>query len=83
MSIYMTFAVESLNTVIRKGTKKQKVLPDDDAALKVVYLATEAASRKWTTPIRDWKKALNRFVMARQTGHSVTSQTSLIHSQLG
>jgi transposase-like protein len=49
--------------VIRKATKKRKVLPNDEAALKVVYLATEAYSRKWTMPIRDWKIALNRFMI--------------------
>lgn len=62
-AIYTTNAVESLNSVIRKATKKRKVFPNDEAALKVVFLATEAASRKWTMPIRDWKKALNRFMI--------------------
>tara|TARA_B100000767_G_scaffold263358_1_gene277030 strand:+ start:150 stop:305 length:156 start_codon:yes stop_codon:yes gene_type:complete len=34
-----------------------------DAALKVVFLAIEAASKKWTMPIRNWKPALNRFII--------------------
>ena len=29
--------------------------------LKVVYLAVNQASRKWTMPIQNWKLALNRF----------------------
>lgn len=62
-AIYTTNAIESLNSVIRKATKKRKVFPNDDAALKVVYLATEAASRRWTMPIANWKKALNRFAI--------------------
>ena len=61
--IYTTNAIESLNSVIRKSVKTRKVFPSDDAALKVIYLATQSASKKWTMPIRDWKEALNRFMI--------------------
>jgi len=61
--IYTTNAIESLNSVIRKSVKTRKVFPSDDAALKVVFLAIESASKKWTMPIRDWKPALNRFMI--------------------
>lgn len=36
--IYMTNAIESLNSVISKSVKKRKVFPSDDASLKVIYL---------------------------------------------
>ncbi len=62
-AIYTTNAIESLNSVIRKAVKNRKLFPTDASALKVVYLATEAASKKWTMPIRDWKAALNRFMI--------------------
>lgn len=61
--IYTTNAIESLNSVIRKATRQRKIFPSDDSAMKVVYLAMQAASRKWTMPIRNWKPALNRFMM--------------------
>jgi transposase-like protein len=61
--IYTTNAIESLNSVIRKSVKTRKVFPSDDAALKIIYLAVEAASKKWTMPIRNWKEALNRFMI--------------------
>lgn len=61
--IYTTNAIESLNSVIRKSVKTRKVFPSDDAAMKVIYLAIQAASKKWTMPIRDWKAALNRFMI--------------------
>jgi len=61
--IYTTNAIESLNSVIRKSVKTRKVFPSDDAAMKVIYLAIEAASKKWTMPIRNWKPALNRFMI--------------------
>jgi transposase-like protein len=61
--IYTTNAIESLNSVIRKSVKTRKVFPSDDAALKVIYLAIQSASKKWTMPIRNWKPALNRFLI--------------------
>ena len=61
--IYTTNAIESLNSVIRKATKQRKVFPTDDSAMKVVYLAIQSAAKKWTMPIRNWKPALNRFMI--------------------
>ena len=37
--------------------------PSDDSVRKVVYLAIMDASKKWTMPIRNWKGALNRFII--------------------
>ena len=62
-AIYTTNAIESLNSVIRKSTKRRKVFPTDDSATKVIYLAIQEASKKWTMPIRNWKAALNRFMI--------------------
>lgn len=62
-AIYTTNAIESLNSVIRKAVKKRKLFPTDDSALKVIYLAIREASKKWTMPIRNWKPALNRFMI--------------------
>lgn len=58
---YTTNAIESLNSVIRKATKNRRIFPTDGSALKVVFLATQAASRRWTRPINNWKAAMNRF----------------------
>jgi len=56
--IYTKNAIESLNRIIRKSVKTRKVFPSDDTDFKVVYLAIQAASKKWTMPIRDWRQAL-------------------------
>ena len=64
--IYTTNAIESLNSVIRKAIKNRKIFPHDHSALKVVYLAIQAASKRWTMPIRNWNAALNRFMMEYQ-----------------
>lgn len=62
-AIYTTNAIESLNSVIRQAVKKRKLFPTEDAAKKVIYLAVQQASKKWTMPIRNWKLALNRFMI--------------------
>ena len=62
-AIYTTNAIESLNSVVRKAINKRKLFPSDDSARKVVYLAIMDASKKWTMPIRNWKGALNRFII--------------------
>jgi len=62
-AIYTTNAIESLNSVVRKAIKNRKVFPTDNSAMKVVYLAIESASKKWTMPIQHWKAALNRFMI--------------------
>lgn len=70
--IYTTNAIESLNSVIRKATRRRKLFPSDEAALKVAFLAIQQASQKWTRPINDWKPALNRFIIEfgdRLDGH--------------
>jgi transposase-like protein len=62
-AIYTTNPIESLNSVVRKATKRRKLFPNDDSAMKVVYLAIQSAAKKWTMPIRNWKAALNRFMI--------------------
>ncbi len=47
--------------MLRKATKQRKIFLTDDAVLKVAFLATQQASKKWTIPLQNWKLALNRF----------------------
>ena len=62
-AIYTTNAIESMNMTLRKVLKPHRAFPTDEAVLKVVYLAIQNISKKWTMPIRDWKPALNRFAI--------------------
>ena len=61
--IYTTNAIESLNMSLRKVSKNRGSFPNDEAVLKLFYLALQNISKKWTMPIRDWKAALNRFTI--------------------
>ena len=61
--IYTTNAIESLNRQVRKVLKNRGHFPSDQAAMKLVYLALEKASHKWTMPIRQWGRALNQLAI--------------------
>ena len=60
-AIYTTNVIESLNYSLKKPLKTRGAFSTEDALRKVLYLAIMQASKKWTMPIRDWKKALNWF----------------------
>lgn len=62
-AVYTTNAIESLNSVIRHATKKRKIFSSDESARKVIYLAVENASKKWTMPIKNWRVAMNWFMI--------------------
>ncbi|KMN61773.1 transposase [Leclercia sp. LK8] len=62
-AIYTTNAIESLNSVIRAAIKKRKVFPTDDSVRKVVYLAIQSASKKWSMPIQNWRLAMSCFII--------------------
>ena len=62
-AIYTTNAIESLNRSLRKVSKTRGSFPNDESALKLLYLALSNISKKWTMPIRLWKQALNKFVI--------------------
>ena len=62
-AIYTTNAIESLNRSLRKVTKTRGAFPNDNSVLKLLYLAMQNISKKWTMPIREWKQALNQFAI--------------------
>lgn len=61
--IYTTNAIESLNMTLRKVTKTRGSFPNDEALMKLLYLALRNIAKKWTMPVHNWKSALNRFAI--------------------
>jgi putative transposase len=61
--MYTTNAVESLNYTLRKVTRNRLSFPTTDSAMKLVYMALQNISQRWTMPIRDWPQALNQFAI--------------------
>lgn len=55
--IYTTNTIEGYHRQIRKVTKNKGVFTSDMALLKLIYLATERISQKWTMPLSSWGSA--------------------------
>lgn len=52
--IYTTNAIEGFNRQLRKVTKSKSVFPFDDSLFKMLYLATQDITKKWTGRRREW-----------------------------
>ena len=61
--IYTTNTIEGYHRQLRKVTKTKTTYPNDEALVKIIYLATMDISRKWTLSIRDWKSCLSQFAI--------------------
>ena len=52
--IYTTNTIEGFHRQIRKVTKTKGAFTNDMALLKLVYLASQRISEKWTMPLQNW-----------------------------
>jgi transposase-like protein len=59
--IYTTNPVEGFHRQVRKVTKTKGAFPTDMALLKLIYLATENISKKWTQPLHNWGLTIQQF----------------------
>jgi putative transposase len=58
--IYTTNAVEALHRSLRKIIKTRGSFPNDDAALKLLYLAIKNAGLRWRRGV-EWTAAMGRY----------------------
>ena len=54
---YTTNAIESLNMTMRKYTRNRRIFPNDDSAMKSLYLAIREVGKRWRG-VHGWKAAL-------------------------
>ncbi|MCB2357392.1 IS256 family transposase [Clostridium estertheticum] len=59
--IYTTNAIESLNSQFRKVTKTKLIFPNDESLMKMLYLATEKVSKKWTRVYANWDLVISQL----------------------
>lgn len=52
--IYTTNIIEGLNRQFRKVTKTKSVFPNDDSLMKMLYLASQNITKKWTQRYKNW-----------------------------
>jgi len=59
--MYTTNAIESLNSQFRKVTKTKLIFPTDESLMKMLYLAVENISKKWTRVYSDWDLVISQL----------------------
>ncbi|MEO0600917.1 MAG: IS256 family transposase [Myxococcota bacterium] len=62
-AIYTTNAIEALNRQLRKLTKTRGAFPTEDAVFKLLWLAFDRASKKWTYTKRDWDRTIQQLAI--------------------
>lgn len=61
--MYTTNAIESLNMQLRKVLKTRGHFPNDEAAVKLMYLALRRITKKWLKPPMHWSEASLQFAI--------------------
>jgi transposase-like protein len=61
--IYTTNAVEGYHRQLRKVLKNKASFPTEQAARKILYLATMDITKKWSAPLRNWPLILNQLAI--------------------
>ena len=61
--MYTTNILQGLNRQYRKVTKTKSVFPSDQSLEKMLYLASENITKKWTQRYRGWDQVLNQLIV--------------------
>ena len=61
--MYTTNTIENYHRRLRKVTKTKTAYPNDEALLKILYLATMDATKKWTQPLKEWGYITSQFAI--------------------
>ena len=80
--IYTTNAIESVNRSLRKVIKTKAVFPDEESVFKLMYLALNNISKRWTRPIKNWKAATSHFAILFPERFKLRTQTRLHKNQI-
>ncbi|SNT22433.1 Transposase (or an inactivated derivative) [Anaerovirgula multivorans] len=61
--MYTTNIIEGLHRQFRKVTKTKSIFPSDQSLEKMLYLASQNTTRKWTQRYRSWDIVLNQLMI--------------------
>ena len=61
--MYTTNILEGLNRQYRKAAKAKSVFPSGQPLEKMLYLASENITKKWTQGYRGWDQVLNQLIV--------------------
>ena len=61
--IYTTNAIESLNAKLRRSVRIRGHFPNDEAAMKLIWLQLREITKNWKMPPREWAAAKAQFAV--------------------
>ena len=61
--IYTTNAIESLHSQVRKTIRNKGHFPNDEAAVKLIYLSLRQIEAKWKRPPKEWHAARSQLAI--------------------
>jgi putative transposase len=61
--IYTTNAIESLNSTLRTAIRSRGHFPNDEAAVKLLYLVLRRVEKTWKKAQREWTTAMTQFAI--------------------
>lgn len=61
--IYTTNAIEALNSKLRRAVRTRGHFPNDESAMKLLFLVLNLAEKEWRMPPREWAMAKAQFAI--------------------
>ena len=61
--LYTTNAIEALNAKLRRAVRARGHFPNDEAALKLLFLVLNRSEKEWKMPPREWAMAKAQFAV--------------------
>ena len=61
--MYTTNPIESLNRQFRKATKTRSLFPNENAAMKIMYLTVIKMEEKWKSRVQNWGLILSQLAI--------------------
>ena len=61
--IYTTNSIEALNSKLRRAVRTRGHFPNDEAAMKLLYLVLNHAAQDWKRSPREWSEAKTQFAV--------------------
>jgi len=61
--LYTTNAIEALNSKLRRAVRARGHFPNDEAALKLLFLVLNRSEKAWKMPPREWAMAKAQFAV--------------------
>ena len=61
--LYTTNAIEALNSKLGRAVRARGHFPNDDAAMKLLFLVLNRSEKEWKMPPREWAMAKAQAVL--------------------